>query len=145
MAKTTQAKKASQTAKPTSKTSASSKAKKPVAKTRGGVLTTIYVLIILHGIFATYLGITTLKADYAGYRDGIFILMTLVSVACIVAAIGLWNWKKWGITLYVVACLVALAVHLAMTGAIFMVLYDILPVAILAYVINLQSKRELFT
>jgi hypothetical protein len=56
----------------------------------------------------------------------------------------MWYWKQWGIYLYAVVCIVQAVVHLMLTGQMMVMFYDILPVAVLAYIINLQSKRQLF-
>ena len=117
--------------------------KKPVHKERGTLLSVLIVLIALHAVLATYLGYTSLKEEYIN-TSWALPLMTFVSVAGIVAAVGLWYWKQWGIILYAITCIIQAAVHLMMTGSLMVVFYDILPVAVLAYVISLQSKTKLF-
>jgi hypothetical protein len=141
MAKKKHAQKNHNTQKPASSTKAP--AKKQAHKERGTLLTVLLVLIFLHAIFATYLGYISLKAEYAK-TTWVLPLLTLVSVACIVAAVGMWYWKQWGITLYAVTCVVQAVVHLLMTGQMLVVFYDLLPLSILAYVISLQSKEKLF-
>jgi uncharacterized membrane protein YidH (DUF202 family) len=118
-------------------------AKKPVHKERGTLLSVLIILVGLHAVIATYLGYTSLKDEFVRTNWALPVL-TLVSVAAIVAAVAMWYWKQWGITLYAVVCIIQAAVHLMLTGSLMVVFYDILPVAILAYVINLQSKRKLF-
>jgi hypothetical protein len=118
-------------------------AKKPLHKERGTLLSILIVLIGLHGILGAYIGYATMKAEYAK-SPWVLPVLTLVSVAAVVAAVAIWYWKQWGIYLYAVVCIAQAAVHLVVTGDLFIVFYDILPVAILAYVINLQSKRKLF-
>lgn len=118
-------------------------AKKPVNKERGTLLSVLYVLIGVHGILGAYVGYSTLKAEYVQTTWALPVL-TLVSVAAIVAAVAMWYWKEWGIYLYAVVGIIQAIVHLLMTGSMLVVFYDILPVAILAYIINLQSKRHLF-
>ena len=143
MAKSAQAKKGSQSGKPVSKTSGKGK---PVVKKRGWLLTTIYVIILLHGILGAYLVYTTMKTTYSGSSSWILGGLVLVNLANIVAVIGMWFWKQWGIYLYALAAIAALVFHTIVTGSVVLVaVYDILPVAILAYVLNLQRKRELFT
>ena len=118
-------------------------AKKPVRKERGTLLSVLIVLIGLHGILGAYIGYYYLKTEYVK-APWVLPVLTLVSVAAIVAAVAMWYWKQWGIYLYAIVCIIQAAVHLVMTGSLLVVFYDILPVAILAYVINLQSKRKLF-
>jgi hypothetical protein len=117
--------------------------KKPFHKERGTLLSVLIVLIGLHGILGAYVGYATMKAEYANV-PWVLPVLTLVSVAAVVAAVAIWYWKQWGIYLYAIVCIAQAAVHLMITGNLLIVFYEILPVAILAYVINLQSKRKLF-
>jgi hypothetical protein len=119
-------------------------AKKKVVKERGPVLSFLIILILLHAVFATFLAYSTLKEEYVRSTTWILPVLALVSVADIVAAVGLWYWKKWAIYLYAGTRVVATAIHLMLTGSLLVVFYDLLPVSILGYVINLQSKRDLF-
>jgi hypothetical protein len=142
VAKTNQAKSTGKPAKPASKTG--NPAKKQVKKERGTVLSILLGLIFLHAIFATLLAFTSLKDEYAGYRTWVLVLFALISLADILAAVGMWYWKKWAIYLYAATRVIATAIHLMLTGSGLVVFYDLLPVAILGYVINLQSKQNLF-
>jgi hypothetical protein len=117
--------------------------RKPIHKERGALLSVLIVIIGLHGILGAYVGYATMKAEYAKV-PWVLPVLTLVSVAAVVAAVAIWYWKQWGIYLYAVVCIAQAAVHLMLTGSLLVVFYDILPVAILAYVINLQSKNKLF-
>ena len=118
-------------------------AKKSFHKERGTLLSVLIILVGLHAVLATYLGYTSLKDEFVR-TSWVLPVLTLVSIAAIVAAVAMWYWKQWGITLYAVVCIIQAAVHLMLTGSLMVVFYDILPVAVLAYVINLQSKRKLF-
>ena len=118
-------------------------AKGTAHKKRGTLLTVFLVIIFLHAILATYIGYVSLQEEYVRTTWGLP-LLTLVSVISIVAAAGMWFWKQWGIYLYAAACVIQAAVHLAMTGSLMVVFYDLLPLSILAYVISLQSKQPLF-
>lgn len=118
-------------------------AKKTFHKERGTLLSVLIVLIALHGVLGAYVGFATLKDEYV-QTSWVLPVLTLVSVAAIVSAVAMWYWKQWGIYLYAIVCIAQAAVHLLLTGSLLVVFYDILPVAILAYVLNLQSKRKLF-
>ncbi len=139
--KNNQQKKSNPSTKPA--TNAKGAAKKPIHKERGTLLSVLIVLIGIHGILGAYIGYATMKAEYTK-SPWVLPVLTLVSVAAVVAAVAIWYWKQWGIYLFAIVCIVQAAVHLMVTGELFIVFYDILPVAILAYVINLQSKRKLF-
>jgi len=129
--------------KPVSNSNTKAPVKKQAHKERGTLLTVLLALILLHSVLGTYLGYTYLKDQFVK-TTWVLPVLTLVSVAGIIAAVAMWYWKQWGITLYAVVCIAQAVVHLIMTGQMLVVFYDILPVAILAYVINLQSKRKLF-
>lgn len=128
-------------AKQTSKTGGP--AKKQVHKNRGTLLTVLIVLIFVHAVLATYVGYSSLQDEYVR-TSWVLPLLTLVSVVSIAGAVGMWYWKQWGIYLYAFSCVVQAAVHLAMTGSLLVVFYDLLPLSIVAYVISLQDKQKLF-
>jgi len=142
MAKSKRKRAVSQPAKPTSEIRRSGKT--PVKKERGALLSFLIVLIFLHAAFATYLAYLSLKDEYVSSIAWILPVLTLVSLADILAAIGMWYWKKWAIYLYAATRVIATAVHLMLTGSLLVVFFDLLPVSILGYVINLQFKRDLF-
>lgn len=128
---------------PKQATNAKGPSKKPVHKERGTLLSILFVLIGVHGALGAYVGYATMKSQYAS-ATWVIPVLVLVSLAAIVSAVAMWYWKQWGIYLYAIVCIAQAAVHLVLTGSMLVVFYDILPVAILAYVINLQSKRHLF-
>ena len=117
---------------------------KTARKERGGWLSFILALILLHSIFATVLAFSYRKAAYSGSTSWVLPVLTLCSLAGIVAAVGMWYWKKWGIYLYAAISVVQAVVHILLTGSTLVVFYDLIPVAILGYVITLQSKNDLF-
>ena len=127
---------------------AASKGNRPVKKSakkeRGTLLSVLIGLIFLHSVIAVLLGYVTLKDEYAIYRTWVVVGLSLLSLLDIVAAVGLWYWKKWAIYLYAITRVIATSIHLMLTGSLLVVFYDLLPVAILGYVIDLQSKRHLF-
>lgn len=118
-------------------------AKQP-KKEHGWLLTVIYALIILHGIFAA-----VLVSSYP--RNGIvvprpYILPILIANALldVVAALAMWYWKKWGLILFGITSVVSIVIGLMFTGNLFVIFYQILPFAILIYIITLQNKRHYF-
>ncbi len=131
---------------PQSKSTAKAKgpAQKQVKKRRGGFLSFLIILMGVHAVFATYLSYTYLKQDYVGQRSWILVVLVLSSLADIVAAVGLWLWKQWGIYLYIIATAALAAISIIVTGNVWVSLYQFIPVAILGYVISLQNKQKLF-
>ena len=118
--------------------------KKQVRKNRGGLLSFLIILMGVHAVSASYLIYTYLKQDLIGQRTWILVVLLLVSVADIVAAIGMWLWKLWALYLYFIATAVLAAISIAVTGNVWVSLYQFIPAAILGYVIRLQNKQKLF-
>jgi uncharacterized membrane protein (DUF2068 family) len=126
------------------KSSAKGTPKKPANKRRGGLLSFLIVLIAVHAISASYLIYTYLKQDYIGQRTWILVALLLISLADIVAAVGLWLWKQWGLYVYIIATAFLAAISIIVTGNVWVSLYQFIPVAIFGYVIRLQNKQKLF-
>lgn len=111
-------------------------------KERGTAVTIILILIAVHGIFATYFYYTvrTQEADLS--RPMILSLMVLHSLANVIAAVGIWYWKKWALYLYALSTVVALVVGLLVAGP-FSIFYMVLPLVILGWV--MRTKWDYFT
>ena len=60
-------------------------------------------------------------------------VLLVLSLADIVAAIGAWNWRKWGLVLYGISTAAGIAVGLMLTGSQLVVFHDIVPLTILGY------------
>ncbi len=111
-------------------------------KERGTAVTIVLVIMALHGIFATYFYyiVRTQEADLN--RPMILSLMVLHSLANVIAAVGIWYWKKWALYVYAASTVVALVVGL-MTVGVWSVFYMVLPLAIVGWV--LRTKWDYFT
>jgi len=68
-------------------------------------------------------------------------LMALHFLANVVAAIGIWNWQKWGPYVYAGSTILALVIGLVTVG-IWSVFYMVLPLAILGWL--LRTKWSYF-
>ena len=142
MAKTKQTHKVNQQSKSASK--AKGPVKKQVKKKRGTLLSVLLVVIFLHAVLATFLVYSSLKQDYIGQKTWILGVMILISLADLIAAIGMWFWKQWGIYLYIISTGVVAAISIVLTASVWVSLYQFIPVLILGYVITLQNKQKLF-
>jgi len=98
---------------------------------RGCGLTGFLILVIILSLGHSLLYSYRLKQEYE--RDLVWVLPVLfiLSLATLISGIGMWNWKRWGIYLYAGATLVSIAAGLILTGSIFVVFYELLPIAIL--------------
>ena len=113
-------------------------------KERGGWLSAWLILIMIHGVFATFLVLDALKQQYAPSKPLIMASLIFISVATVIAAIAIWYWKKWGLYLYAIATVVGIVTHIVMTGSLLVVFYDIIPPAILGYLLNSHNKWRYF-
>ena len=91
-----------------------------------------------------YLARLTLKQEYLTQTTWVLPLLILAGLLTVVAAIGLWQWKKWGIYLYVTTQIMAMVAHLILTGSLYVVFYDAIPLLILGYVLNEGDRLRYF-
>jgi len=121
------------------------KAVKPVKKERGFWLTFAIILIALHGIAAAFFYISA-KAGVTGTfpsflsdprtRETVILTMMIVHMlANVVAAVGIWFWKKWALYVYAASAIIALVAGLISVG-IWSVFYMVLPVAIVGWLLR---------
>lgn len=137
-------KKQSKRGKPTSQGKPASRGK-PVRhkpKVRGTVLTILLVIMALHGIIAGYFYYYYRTETAYLDREWILTLMAVHFFANVVAAVGIWYWKKWALYVYAASTVLAVVVGLISVG-IWSIFYMVLPLAILGWV--LRSKWEYFT
>jgi hypothetical protein len=118
----------------------SSKPKKEIRKERGTLLTIALVVMAVHGAIAAYL-YSTLSTAPEVQRPWIISLMVLHFLANIVAAVGIFYWKKWGLYVYAYSTIVALVVGLISIG-IWSTFYMILPFVIVGWL--LRTKWDYF-
>jgi hypothetical protein len=117
---------------------------KQVKKERGGLLSVIYVFIIIHGAMAAYMVSVSLKPEYGSQRPWIIPVLIVNALLNVVAGFGMWNWKKWGIMLYGVSAVISSAIGLVLTGSLMVIFYELIPFAILIYILTLKEKRQYF-
>lgn len=116
------------------------KGHKKVHHQRGCGLTGFLILVIILSMGRSLLYYYMLKQDYE--RDLVWVLPVLfiISLASLISGIGMWNWKRWGIYLYTGSALVSIAAGLILTGSIFVVFYELLPITILGTILGKTSK-----
>lgn len=116
------------------------KGQKNVHHHRGCGLTGFLILVIILGVGRSLLYYYLLKQDYE--RDLVWVLPVLfiLSLATLISGIGMWKWKRWGLYLYAGSSLVSIAAGLILTGSIFVVFYELLPITILGSILGKTSK-----
>jgi hypothetical protein len=110
-------------------------------KKRGGLLTFAIIIIGLHGAVGAYLYSTLTHAPDV-QRPWIVAMMVIHFLANLVAAFGIYSWKKWGLTLYVASNLLAIVAG-ALAVGLFSIFYLILPLVITGYIV--KSKLKYFS
>ncbi len=112
------------------------KKRPPIKKQRSGWLTACLVLMMIHGIFAALL-VLYLREQKSGVSP-VWVLLVLFALATahIVAALAIWEWKRWGLIVYVAATVVSMVVGLILTGTQLWVFHEIIPLAILGYLVK---------
>jgi membrane-associated HD superfamily phosphohydrolase len=112
------------------------KKKPPIKKQRSGWLTACLVLMMIHGIFAAFL-VLYLREQKSG-ASPVWVLLVLfaLAVAHVVAALAIWEWKRWGLIVYVAATVVSMVVGLILTGTQLWVFHEVIPLVILGYLVR---------
>ena len=105
-------------------------------KERGTWLSAWLILIALHSILYAFLILYLRGQSNEDSPVWMAIVVFVLSIVDVVAVIAIWNWKKWGLQLYAVTTVVAIAVGLMLTGTQLIVFHAILPLAILGYLIK---------
>jgi len=123
-------------AKPASKSTTN---KKQVHKVRGFWLTAALVLMIVTGLAAAifYNAANTPQVD----RTWILTMVVVANLLDVIAAIGIWLWKRWGMYVYLYATIIAFVAGLASVG-MWASFYLILPAVIVGWL--LRSKWDYF-
>jgi hypothetical protein len=113
--------------------------KKPVHKVRGFWLTAALVLMIVTGLAAAifFYAAKTPQVD----RTWILTMMVVANLMDVIAAIGIWLWKRWGMYVYLYATIIAFVAGLASVG-MWASFYLILPAVIVGWL--LRSKWDYF-
>ena len=103
---------------------------------RGTWLSIWLIFIMLHGIIATILVLYLRQQEHITRFPWALPVLLVLSLADIVAGIGAWNWKKWGLTLYAISTAAGIIVGLIVTASQLVVFHDIIPLVILGFLVK---------
>jgi hypothetical protein len=119
-----------------------SKKQQAPAKERGTWLSIWLIFIMLHGILASVL-IWYLRS-LGGDSSPAWVVATLfvMAIVDVVAAILVWNWKRWGLWLYAISTVVGIVIGLVLTRSQLWVFHDIIPLVILGFLV--KDKQSYF-
>ena len=110
-------------------------------KERGTWLTIWLVLIVLWSIGGTILLWYYRNQEATTMFQWALPALFLLNVADIVAVVAIWFWKRWGLTLYLIATGLAIAVGLIVTRSQLIAFHYIIPLVILGFLVKPHQKH----
>jgi hypothetical protein len=123
---------------------AAQKANPPVVKKKhGGWLTAMIIIMIVHGIFNTVAILSFRNSAYTNIPPWLYAGAVFDGVATVISAIALWYWRRWGLYLYIAATAVSIALGVIVMRSQIAAFYNIIPLAILGYILTGQKKMQL--
>ena len=111
-------------------------AKKSTKKTRGLWLSIWLILIILMNLLTLVMIVARAKGPEILSFPYLMAVLFLLSAAKVVAAIGIWVWERWALYVYAAAVVGTIAVGLMLTGTWVFAFNEILPMAILGWLLK---------
>jgi hypothetical protein len=112
---------------------------------RGGVWSTWLILLMLHGFGAGLLVYNSMHSEFANYTTIILPLLAIAAILQIISVVGMWNWKIWGLYMYVAVVFIQMAAHIVLTASVYVAFYDAIPLLITGYLINSQQRIKHFS
>jgi uncharacterized membrane protein YeiB len=109
---------------------------KKVQHHHGFWLSAFLVVLVVHAFFNVWLVRDALRQEYEQAVVWVLPALFLLALLDIIAALGIWKWKKWGLLLYGVSTLGTIIAGLALTGMMTLVFFYLIPVAILATILG---------
>ena len=103
---------------------------------RGFWLSLVLILIMIHSIFSVWFVYNAQQASDATSTQWLIGALVLVAIAKFIAAIAIWNWKKWGLYIFAVSVVASVIIGLLLTGTWLIVFNEVLPLAILGWFIR---------
>jgi cytochrome bd-type quinol oxidase subunit 2 len=116
--------------------------KKSAHKERKWYLSLVILLVLVAGLFSTFWVLNETRvlnetiANWPWWAWAIFV----TNVADIIAAVALWQWKKWGLWLYLVS-VASRTILMVTAGAFGTGFASFLPFAIVGYAVSLNWKQ----
>ncbi len=98
--------------------------------------------MMIHGLFSAFLVLYLREQNEGVSAPWVLVILFLLAVAHIIATLAIWEWKRWGLLLYLGTVAVSIAVGLVLTATQFWVFHEVLPLAILGYLV--KDKLPLF-
>jgi hypothetical protein len=101
------------------------------------------ILIVIHSFIASFATLSLMKTPDAVTRQWLVAALLIFPAAKAIAALGMWEWKTWGLYLYVIAVLGTMGVALVLTSfLIWGIFYEAIPLLITGWL--LRGKQQYF-
>ena len=107
-----------------------------VNKERGIWLSIWLALIMLHSFISALIIYMIRRGPSDVSVPWLLAILFLASAIKLISAIAIWNWKRWGLYLYAGGVIATMVVGLMLTGSLLVVFSDILPLAVLGWLIK---------
>jgi hypothetical protein len=120
------------------------KKKAPQKPKRGTGWSIWLILIVIHSFVFAFATLSMMKTPDAVSRQWLIVFLLIFTAAKAIAALGMWEWKQWGLYLYVIAVLGTMGITLVLTSfLIWGVFWEAIPLMITGWL--LRGKLEHFT
>lgn len=101
------------------------------------------ILIVIHSFIATFATLSMMRTPEGVTRQWLVVLLLIFTASKAIAALGMWEWKTWGLYLYVIAVLGTMGITLVLTSfLIYGIFYEAIPLLITGWLI--RGKQEYF-
>ena len=111
------------------------------AQHRNTLLTIALILVILHAILVLALFWFGAPETQRAVGSIALWLTVLSAIGDVVAAVGMWFWKKWGIYLYGIATIAGGIGAMLATGSMLFLFGAILPAIVVLYIVAMQRNK----
>ena len=118
--------------------------KKKAQKPQRGTGWSIWlILIVIHSFVVSMITLSVMTSEEGVTRQWLITLLLLFTAARAIAALGMWEWKQWGLYLYVITVLGSMAITLILTGfLIWGIFWEAIPLLITGWL--LRGKQQYF-
>jgi len=101
------------------------------------------IIIVIHAFVVAFATLSLMKSPEGVTRDWLIVGLLIFTAAKAIAALGMWNWKTWGLYMYVIAVLGTMGIALVLTSyLIWGVFYEAIPLLITGWL--LRGKQQYF-
>jgi len=100
------------------------------------------ILILIHAFVVTFATFSSMKSPEGVTRDWLVTFFLIFTAAKAIAVLGMWNWKTWGLYMYVIAVLGTMGIALVLTSFLWGIFYEAIPLLITGWL--LRGKQQYF-